>query len=117
MEGGSREGKVPGATFLHGDRVKGHMMAVAVLAAGLQSSRLALRPFTSARPRSAMDMQIVPCQDEAANPWATTTFGSGAGRQGAGDREEDDLLDQHTVSEIFHQMDAVQRDKNESRWV
>ncbi|KAL8598251.1 hypothetical protein ACOMHN_035201 [Nucella lapillus] len=91
-------------------------------APGVHASRIAVRPFASARPRSAMDMRIVPCQDGDASPWGAPSAcgagwgGGGGGGAGLGGGEEDrDTLDQNTVSEIFYQMDAMQRDKNESR--
>ena len=75
------------------------------------------KPFASARPRSAVDMRIVPCRDEQASPWGGASHGWGANSGAAVEEqeEEDDTLDQHTVSEIFHQMGAAQRDKIESR--
>ena len=83
---------------------------------GYQRAKSALslsRPMTAAsRPRSAMDTRIVPVKDaDEADAWGGW---AGQGKDGEGD-EVEDTLDQHTVTEIFCHMDAVQRDKNENR--
>ncbi|XP_076464268.1 uncharacterized protein LOC143296303 [Babylonia areolata] len=85
-------------------------------APGVYSSRMAVRPFASARPRSAVDMRIVPCQDQDDSPWGAATYGVGStGGTGRGGEEDSNTLDHSTVSEIFLQMEAMQRDKNENR--
>ena len=94
------------------------IVCVRAARAGFQSPRVTMRPFASARPRSAVDVRIVPCRDEQASPWGGASHGWGANNSAAAaeeEEEEDDTLDQHTVSEIFHQMGAAQRDKIESR--
>ncbi|KAK7104856.1 hypothetical protein V1264_019506 [Littorina saxatilis] len=83
-------------------------------APGFQSARLSMRPFSSPRPRSAMDMRIVPCRDEDESQWGGTSYGFGSAGTGEEEKEEG-TLDQNTVSKIFHHMDSVQRDKSESR--
>jgi hypothetical protein len=62
------------------------------------------------RLRSAVDFRIIQCLDEEDDPWA------GGGRGGEVE-EDDDTLDEGIVGEIFGHMDAVQRDKTESRSV
>ena len=93
------------------------IICVRAARAGFQSPHVTMKPFASARPRSAVDMRIVACRDEQASPWGGVSHGLGANSGAAVEepQEEDDTLDQHTVSEIFHQMGAAQRDKIESR--
>ncbi|KAK7490162.1 hypothetical protein BaRGS_00018507 [Batillaria attramentaria] len=81
------------------------------------ASAAPVHPSLYNRPKSAMDMRIVPCIESDVTPGLGLGAGGMTGGVSMAGEVEDvpDSLDHDTVSEIFTQMEAVQRDKMDSR--